>query len=79
MEYCRRTKNSLQAATTRRPLPTTINTAYTQLFDNATYTYTYLIGDRTSGQCALIDPVRELVDRDLKIMKQFDLKLKYSS
>ena len=50
-----------------------------QLFDNTTYTYTYLLGDPESKEAILIDPVIELVDRDQRILNDFDLKLSYAS
>ncbi len=46
-----------------------------QLFDTESSTYTYLLGDRESGEAALIDPVRENVDRDLKLIDELDLRL----
>ena len=49
-----------------------------QLFDNTTYTYTYLLADPESKEAVIIDPVIELVDRDLRIIKDFDLKLRYA-
>ncbi|KAK2191804.1 hypothetical protein NP493_45g05052 [Ridgeia piscesae] len=51
---------------------------FRQLFDNTTYTYTYLLADSESKEAVIIDPVIELVDRDLRIIKDFDLKLCYA-
>jgi len=51
---------------------------FRQLFDRETWTYTYLIGDRESGQAALVDPVLEQVDRDLALIEELGLKLAYS-
>ena len=48
-----------------------------QFFEAETSTYTYLIGDSISKQAALIDPVLETVDRDLKWIDELGLKLKY--
>jgi glyoxylase-like metal-dependent hydrolase (beta-lactamase superfamily II)/rhodanese-related sulfurtransferase len=50
---------------------------FRQLFDASTSTYTYLIGDETSRQALLIDPVREQVERDLKLLRELNLDLKY--
>ncbi len=47
------------------------------MFDYATYTYTYLIADLKSHEALLIDSVLEQVDRDLKVIGELGLKLKY--
>jgi sulfur dioxygenase len=47
------------------------------LFDYETYTYTFLLADNESGECVLIDPVYEQVDRDAQLIKELDLKLIY--
>jgi glyoxylase-like metal-dependent hydrolase (beta-lactamase superfamily II) len=46
-----------------------------QLFDPESSTYTYLIADPVAGAAALIDPVREQIDRDLELVKQLGLRL----
>jgi glyoxylase-like metal-dependent hydrolase (beta-lactamase superfamily II) len=46
-----------------------------QLFDSETSTYTYLLGDNTSREAILIDPVFEQVDRDLRLVEELGLKL----
>ena len=48
---------------------------FRQLFDAETWTYTYLIADETTREAALIDPVAEQVERDLKVVKELGLKL----
>lgn len=48
-----------------------------QLFEQETSTYTYLIADEQTKEAALIDPVLETVDRDLKLVTELGLKLKY--
>lgn len=48
-----------------------------QLFDQETWTYTYLIADPATGKAALIDPVREQVDRDLGLIEQLGFELAY--
>ncbi|MEA5470652.1 MBL fold metallo-hydrolase [Spirulina sp. 06S082] len=50
---------------------------FRQLFDSETYTYTYLIADRGTGDAALVDPVLEQVDRDLKLIEELGLVLRY--
>ncbi len=49
-----------------------------QLFDKESSTYTYLIADSQTREAALIDPVKENINRDLNLLKELDLKLKYS-
>jgi len=49
-----------------------------QLFDPASYTYSYLIWDSASREAALIDPVQEQVVRDLKLIKGLGLTLRYT-
>lgn len=48
---------------------------FRQLFDRDSCTYTYLLGDPATGEALLIDPVLELVDRDLQIVEELGLKL----
>jgi sulfur dioxygenase len=53
------------------------NLIFRQLFDYDTWTYTYLLGDEISKEAILIDTVKEKVDRDLAILKELGLKLKF--
>ena len=46
-----------------------------QLFDQETGTYTYVVADRAHGVAAIIDPVREQVERDLKLLAELNLRL----
>ncbi|MBE9240166.1 MBL fold metallo-hydrolase [Synechocystis salina] len=48
---------------------------FRQLFDPETSTYTYVIADPHSQSAALVDSVLEQVDRDLRLLKELDLKL----
>jgi sulfur dioxygenase len=48
-----------------------------QLFDPETSTFTYLVADPHSRTAALIDPVREHVERDLSLLAQLGLELRY--
>ena len=50
---------------------------FRQLFDNVSCTYTYLIGDPTSRQAVIIDPVFEMHRRDLALIRELDLGLSY--
>ena len=50
---------------------------FRQLYDANTSTYTYLLGDEASRQAALIDPVREQLERDLKLLGELGLQLSY--
>ncbi len=49
-----------------------------QLFDPASSTYTYIIYDESSRDAIIIDPVIELVERDLAVLSEHGLKLAYS-
>lgn len=53
------------------------NAIFYQLFEHESSTYTYLIADPISREAALIDSVIETVERDLQLIKDLDLKLKY--
>lgn len=48
-----------------------------QLFEPESSTYTYLVADPVSKEAALIDPVRETVDRDLQLIADLGVTLKY--
>lgn len=49
---------------------------FRQLFDAASSTYTYLLGDPASGEALLIDPVFEQTTRDLSLLQELGLTLK---
>lgn len=49
-----------------------------QLFDKESSTYTYLVADPATKEAALIDPVAEQVDRDLQLVQELGLNLKYA-
>jgi glyoxylase-like metal-dependent hydrolase (beta-lactamase superfamily II) len=48
---------------------------FEQLFDADSSTYSYLIGDRAAGVAALVDPVREQIERDLERVTAHGLRL----
>lgn len=50
---------------------------FRQLFDRESSTYTYLVGDEGTREAALIDPVLEQVERDLALVSELGLTLKY--
>lgn len=50
---------------------------FRQLFDYETWTYTYLLGDEDTKDAMLIDTVREQAERDVKLLEDLGLKLKY--
>jgi glyoxylase-like metal-dependent hydrolase (beta-lactamase superfamily II) len=50
---------------------------FRQLFDTESSTFTYLLGDAASGEAVLIDPVLERVDRDLALVEELGLRVKY--
>ncbi len=49
-----------------------------QLFEAESSTYTYIIADKKTKEAAIIDPVLETVDRDLKLIEELGLKLIYA-
>ncbi len=51
---------------------------FQQLFEAETSTYTYIIADAKTKQAAIIDPVLETVDRDIKLIQELGLKLIYA-
>lgn len=51
---------------------------FRQLFDKKTSTYTYLIADTKTKNAALVDAVLEQVPRDLQVLQQLGLTLRYS-
>lgn len=51
---------------------------FRQLFDLESSTYTYLMADPQSHEAILVDPVLEQVDRDLKLIHELGLALRYS-
>jgi sulfur dioxygenase len=53
------------------------NLIFHQLFEKETSTYTYLLADPDTTEAILIDPVVEMVDRDIKLLEDLGLKLKY--
>jgi glyoxylase-like metal-dependent hydrolase (beta-lactamase superfamily II) len=51
---------------------------FRQLFDRSSSTYTYLLADEATQAAVLIDPVRDCVDRDLALVREFGLNLVYA-
>jgi len=51
---------------------------FRQLFDYETWTYTYLLADEDTREALLIDTVKEQVERDLALLKELGLTLKYT-
>lgn len=50
---------------------------FRQLFDHTSSTYTYILADKLSKETIIIDPVLEQVERDIKLVKELGLTLKY--
>lgn len=50
---------------------------FQQLFESESCTYSYIIADQATGEAALIDPVLKTVDRDLRLISELGLQLKY--
>ena len=52
-------------------------TIFYQLYEHESSTYTYIIADSKSKEAAIIDSVIETIDRDLNLIEELGLKLKY--
>jgi sulfur dioxygenase len=50
---------------------------FRQLFDPASSTYTYLLGAGPGGEAAILDPVREQAQRDLQLIRELGLRLRW--
>ncbi len=50
---------------------------FRQFLDPETSSYTYLIADQQTGEAVLVDPVLEHVERDLQIIDELGLTLRY--
>lgn len=53
------------------------NSIFYQMYEAESSTYTYLIADSVTKEAALIDPVIETIERDLTLIEELELKLKY--
>jgi sulfur dioxygenase len=51
---------------------------FRQLFDPESSTYTYLLADEASREAILIDPVLELLERDVELITELELRLCYA-
>ncbi len=49
-----------------------------QLFDTVSSTYTYIVFDQASKDAVIIDPVEGLIERDLSVLAQHGLQLRYA-
>lgn len=50
---------------------------FRQLFEKESSTYSYLLADKKSKEALIIDPVKETFERDLKLINELSLNLKY--
>ena len=50
---------------------------FRQLFDKESSTYTYLIADKITQEAIFVDPVLEQLNRDLLLLEQLGLKLRF--
>lgn len=50
---------------------------FRQLFDRESCTYTYLLADPQLREAVIIDPVLELVERDLSLLRELNLRLRF--
>jgi len=72
---------SIHTSTVRRSLSTMARgngLIFRQLFDKESWTYTYILADEDTKEAVIIDPVIDQVERDIKMIEQNDLKLKFA-
>ncbi|NXA69947.1 ETHE1 dioxygenase, partial [Mohoua ochrocephala] len=50
-----------------------------QLFEASSCTYTYVVADARSRDAVIIDPVLETVPRDLRLLRELGLTLRYAA
>ncbi|MBE9006727.1 MBL fold metallo-hydrolase [Fortiea sp. LEGE XX443] len=50
---------------------------FRQLFDKESSTYTYLLAEQQTQEAILVDPVLEQVERDLQLLRELGLSLRY--
>lgn len=50
---------------------------FRQLFDEKTWTYTYILADSDTREAIIIDPVRDQVERDMRLITELGLTLRY--
>ncbi|XP_017488541.1 PREDICTED: persulfide dioxygenase ETHE1, mitochondrial-like, partial [Rhagoletis zephyria] len=60
------------------PAPFTKDFFFRQLFDEATWTYSYLLADLNTKEAVIIDPVLEKAKRDANLVKELGFTLKYA-
>src|SRR5215468_7035229 len=72
-----RAGNQLPAAASLVRLRT-VPMLFRQLFDPETSTYTYLLADDASRDAILIDPVLDQIERDVGLIGELDLELRYA-
>ena len=58
-------------------LTTQSDIIFHQMFEAESSTYTYIIADQKTKEAAIIDPVVETIDRDLNLIQELGLNLKY--
>jgi len=51
---------------------------FRQLFDQDTWTYTYLLADQATGDAVIIDAVDTQLKRDIKLINELGLTLRYA-
>jgi hypothetical protein len=51
---------------------------FRQLFDPASFTYTYLVADERSREAVIVDPVFEQHTRDVALVRELGLELRFT-
>lgn len=56
---------------------TSENLLFRQLFEHESSTFTYILADKKTKEAVIIDPVIETLNRDLNLIQELELNLKY--
>ncbi|XP_058822223.1 persulfide dioxygenase ETHE1, mitochondrial isoform X2 [Topomyia yanbarensis] len=78
VQFTQSTANLRNVRMLQERKPFTPDFLFRQLFDEKSWTYTYLLGDITTKEAVLIDPVLERAPRDAKLIQELGLKLTYA-
>jgi sulfur dioxygenase len=77
LPLCNNKSNNTHARTQNWEITMGQKMIFHQLFESETSTYTYLLADPITKEAVIIDPVLETVDRDLKLIGELGLQLRY--
>ncbi|KAL8572025.1 hypothetical protein ACOMHN_038383 [Nucella lapillus] len=70
-------KNRVKMSSLADKNPASSNIIFRQLLDYKSYTYTYILADPESRAAVVIDPVIDMVERDVSLIRELGLDLKF--